>query len=537
MTIAIDRRRVLHLMTTALVTGTVFGARPLFAATLVSPFVQALSAAAQDDAVVAGFYRDRDYATLWTADTDADRRHALLEAFETAPAHGLPVSRYDAAALRGLFAAAQTEGDVGRLEVAMSRAYLAFVRDLSSGSLEPSRIDDGIKRQISRPDPALAMIAATQDGFADYLAGLVPNAPEYVRLMREKFALENVIAAGGFGPAIAAKDVAASASGAPVVQLRDRLTTLGYLEGSFTENYDDQIAQAVQRFQLDHGLIADGLANARTVAALNVPAEQRWKSVVVALERLRWMGNAPLGARHIWVNQPEFVARVYDDGKVTFQTKVIIGKIGTDTESPEFSDRMEFMVINPTWSVPRSIVVKEYLPQFQKDPTAQSQLELLDASGHVVDRTTVDFTTFTPDNFPFALRQPPEDGNALGKVKFMFPNPYNIYLHDTPTKSLFAKEVRAFSHGCIRVGSPFDLAYFLLARQTTDPKALFKSYLVGGKEAELDLATPIPVHLVYFTAWPTEQGTIRYLSDIYGRDGRIIDALVAAGVVLPEVQS
>jgi murein L,D-transpeptidase YcbB/YkuD len=215
----------------------------------------------------------------------------------------------------------------------------------------------------------------------------------------------------------------------------------------------------------------------------------------------------------------------------------VIGKVGADTQSPEFSDIMEFMVINPTWSVPRSIVVKEYLPQFQRNPTAQGQLQLLDRSGRVVDRSQIDFTAYTPNNFPFALRQPPEDGNALGKVKFMFPNQYNIYLHDTPSKSLFTREVRAFSHGCIRVAAPFDFAYTLLARQTDDPKALFAKYLKGGKEAVLNIDTPIPVHLVYFTAWPDDQGRIGYRHDIYGRDAKLFAALKDAGVALPGVQS
>jgi murein L,D-transpeptidase YcbB/YkuD len=355
--------------------------------------------------------------------------------------------------------------------------------------------------------------------------------------MKEKFALEAVVAAGGYGPQIAAKAIGSGDSGAAVVQLRDRLMALGYLARSFSENYDAEIRAAVQRFQLDNGFAADGEAGEGTIAALNVGAGQRLKSVVVAMERLRWMGNAPLGKRHIWVNQPDFTVKVFDDGKVTFVSRVVIGKIGADFESPEFSDQMEYMVVNPTWSVPRSIVVREYLPMMQRNPNAQGQLQVIDGAGRVVPRSAVNFAAYTPGNFPFALRQPPSDGNALGKVKFMFPNAYNIYLHDTPTKSLFAKEVRAFSHGCIRVGSPFDLAYVLLAPQSDDPKGLFRSYLDGGRESVLDLASPVPVHLVYFTAWPTEQGAIGYRRDIYGRDEAVFAALADAGVVLQGVQS
>ena len=537
MTFAMDRRRALRLMTSGLAATAVLGPMPGFATGLLSAFTQSLAEAAADQEVIAVFYRDHDYATLWTGPADADRRRALLSAFDMARAHGLPVQRYDPVQLRAQFSAAQTEGDLGRLEVEMSKAYLAFVRDLASGALVPSTVSADIKREIVRPDPALALVAATSPDFAVYLDELAPMAPEYARLMKEKFALEAVIAAGGYGAQITAEQVNSGETGGAVVQLRDRLMALGYLVGSFSEDYDADIQAAVQRFQLDNGIEADGIAGESTVVALNVDAGARLKSVVVAMERLRWMGNAALGARHIWVNQPDFTVKVYDDGKVTFVSRVVIGKIGPDTESPEFSDQMEFMVINPTWSVPRSIVVKEYLPMMQRNPNAQGQLQVLDRSGHVVPRANIDFTAYTANNFPFALRQPPEDGNALGKVKFMFPNPYNIYLHDTPTKSLFAKEVRAFSHGCIRVGSPFDFAYVLLTPQSDDPKGLFKSYLIGGREAVLDLATPVPVHLVYFTAWPNEQGAISYRRDIYDRDAKVFAALAEAGVVLQGVQS
>jgi murein L,D-transpeptidase YcbB/YkuD len=226
-----------------------------------------------------------------------------------------------------------------------------------------------------------------------------------------------------------------------------------------------------------------------------------------------------------------------DDGKVTFRTRVVIGKVGADTESPEFSELMEYMVVNPTWSVPRSITVKEYLPMLQRNRNAQGQLQVIDGAGRVVPRSAINFASYTTKNFPFALRQPPSDGNALGKVKFMFPNPYNIYLHDTPSKSLFDKEVRAFSHGCIRVGSPFDLAYTLLTPQSDDPQGLFETYLETGRESVLNFTTPIPVHLVYFTAWPNDQGKISYAADIYGRDAMIFAALTEAGVALPGIQS
>ena len=197
---------------------------------------------------------------------------------------------------------------------------------------------------------------------------------------------------------------------------------------------------------------------------------------------------------------------------------------------------MDHMVINPSWFVPRSIATKEYLPALKRNPNAVSHIEITDSRGRKVNRGAVNFSQYTERSFPYAMRQPPSRSNALGLVKFMFPNPYNIYLHDTPAKSLFANEVRAYSHGCIRLGDPFDFAYTLLAKQSSDPKAEFATHLATKQETTLPLRAPVPVHLVYFTAWPTASGSIGYRPDIYGRDAALFEALVQAGVVVGGVQ-
>ena len=172
------------------------------------------------------------------------------------------------------------------------------------------------------------------------------------------------------------------------------------------------------------------------------------------MERERWM-NRPRGARHVWVNLADFHAIIMDDDVPTFVTRSVIGARSSDRQSPEFSDVMEFMVINPSWYVPRSIVTKEYLPMLQRNPNAVSHIEITDSRGRRINRGAVDFSQFDRRTFPFSMRQPPSRGNALGLVKFMFPNRYNIYLHDTPQKSLFSRQTRTFSHGCIRLNDPF----------------------------------------------------------------------------------
>lgn len=504
------------------------------AADRIAPFAQAVAAAAAEDADLAAFYRARDYRPVWTSAEDSGRRAALFAAFDHAADQGLAPSRYGADDLRARFRSVASERQRGQLEVAASRAFLTYARDLTSGMLDPRSIDAGLVRTVTLRDRK-AMLGAIADAPdpVSYLRGLVPDAPEYTGLARARLDLIAAIAAGGWGPEVGARSLAPGDTGPEVVALRNRLVALGYMRPTALAEYDGTLQKAVQAFQMDNGIEEDGQAGPETINAINTSPETRLASVLVAMERLRWMNGLDLGRRHIWVNLPDFTAKIVDDGKVTFETVTVVGMNQADRRSPEFSDQMEFMVINPTWNVPRSITVKEYLPMLQRNPNAAGHLRIVDRRGRLVPRDAVDFTQFNERNFPFSMSQPPSDGNALGLVKFMFPNQWNIYLHDTPSKSLFKKDVRAFSHGCIRLGRPFDFAYALLAPQVDDPKAEFQRHLDTGRESTLMLKEPVPVHLVYFTAWPNARGRIEYRRDVYGRDARIFDALRAAGVELP----
>jgi L,D-transpeptidase YcbB len=503
----------------------------------ITPFSQSVAITASKDEAVAAVYTARSYAPIWTGAGDAARRQALLTVLAGAGDHGLPVAAYDPAVLAQAFRAAATEGDRGRVDVMMTRALLDYMQDMTMGVISPRAIDATIVIERAEFDGAAMLtefLAAPSP--ERFLRDLVPQAPEYAQLMRERLRLQGLIADGGWGPAVVAEKLVPGEAGPAVVALRDRLMRMGYLRRSVTAVYDAGIARAVQRFQTDHGLTADGVAGAGTIAAVNVGPEARLQSVLVALERLRWIGGTERGARHIWVNLPDFTAKVIDHGRVTFSTRAVIGKDEDGRHTPEFSDMMEYMVVNPSWSVPRSITVNEYLPLLQRNPNAVRHLNVIDGNGRVVPRGAVNFAAYSARTFPFALRQAPSDGNALGLVKFMFPNQYNIYLHDTPAKDLFAHEVRAYSHGCVRLGSPFDFAYTLLAAQTDDPQGTFARALRGGNETTVRLDVPLPVHLVYFTAWPGAKGQMGYRSDVYGRDRDIWTALGAAGVAMMGVQ-
>jgi murein L,D-transpeptidase YcbB/YkuD len=503
---------------------------PQVAAAQATAFTQSLAASASEDEAIAEWYRTTGYETLWTGPQDAGRRAAFLAAIASADLHGLPKARYDVAALTAALAAAETEGDRGLVEVELTRAYLAWAHDLSSGALTPREVDGGILREITRPDPQ-AVLAALKADPERALDGLMPTSVVYMQLLRAKLDLEAQVASGGWGEPLAMVTLATGDTGPDVVALRDRLVRMGYLAPTASAAYDRSLQAAVQGFQLNHGLVADGSLGEGTILEINKTPEDRLKSVIVALERERWM-DIDRSVKHVWVNLPDFKAKIIDGGRMIFETRVVIGKDVPDQRSPEFSDEMEHMVINPSWGVPRSIVVKEYLPLLRQNPNAVGHLQIIDGRGRVVPRGAVDFS----GNFPYGLRQPPSDGNALGKVKFMFPNPYNIYLHDTPSKSLFDKDVRAFSHGCIRVADPFDLAHELLSWQSDDAEAEFEAALDTGRETTVKLLKSLPVHLVYFTAYPDAKGRMTYRRDVYGRDAAIFNALSVAGVESPGVQ-
>ena len=503
----------------------------------VGAFKQAVAEAASASEPVAQFYRDTKFEPIWTGSDESSRlrRAALFRALEEAGTHGLPDRSAEIADLMNILRNVQTTRDLGRAEVAMSRALVNYAADLQTGLLEPRRIDDGIVRKKHQPDFASYLTGIRDQAPVAFLRSLAPQNPQYQALLREKMRLEALQAAGGWGPTVSAKKLERGDQGGAVITLRNRLIEMGYLERSASLRYDTALEGAVQKFQAAHGLEADGVAGAGTIAEINKPVSARLKSVLVAMERERWL-TPDRGERHILVNQTDFTAKIIDNGEVTFQTRSVIGKDHSDRRSPEFSDVMEHMVINPSWYVPRSIITKEYLPKLKANPNAVGHIEITDSRGRKVNRSTADFSQYTARNFPYAMRQPPSRKNALGLVKFMFPNKYNIYLHDTPQKSLFQREVRAFSHGCIRLAQPFEFAYALLAKQTENPKQFFDRILSSGKETKVDLEQQVPVHLIYRTAFVTPEGRAEYRRDVYGRDAKVWAALERAGVVLPGVQ-
>ncbi len=489
---------------------------------------QAIAEASAIDEDLAQFYRERDFEPVWTVSAAAERRNALLEALEEAGNHGLPTSRYDPEILRQAFRDATNPYMRGQADVLASRMFLQYAHDVNSGMLDPENITPGIVHTVQR----LESVALMND-FVDsmphvFIAGLPPQHPEYNRLMRTKLHLERVIDAGGYGPTVQSGALAPGDAGNAVVQMRNRLIAMGYLTRSASATYDAQLQTAISEFQADNGLTADGVAGSGTMQALNRSAEDHLTEVIVAMERQRWL-NVERGARHIFVNITDFHVNVIDNEEITFTTRSVVGAQAADRRTPEFSDMMDHMVINPSWYVPRSIAMRSYIPNILAGGSTYLELS---QGGQAISPASVDMSQYSVSNFPFDLRQPPGPRNALGFVKFMFPNQWNIYLHDTPEDHLFSREVRTYSSGCVRLADPFDFAYTLLAAQEDDPQGFFNRILDSGQETRVDLETPLPVHITYWTAWVTPDGRLNLRDDIYGRNAVVRAAILDAGVAV-----
>jgi murein L,D-transpeptidase YcbB/YkuD len=311
--------------------------------------------------------------------------------------------------------------------------------------------------------------------------------------------------------------------------LRKRLAASGDLSPGLArgEDFDDALDRAVRRFQEHSGLEVDGIVGRNTLAALNRTALERLHQIEVNMERWRWLPR-DLGDRFIRVNIASFEVDLFEAGEHLMNMRAVVGKDYRRT--PVFSDTMTYLVVNPHWNMPHTIAVEDKLPLIKKDPgyLADNNMELLrgwGAEAVAEDPLSVDWSTVTAENFRWRLRQAPGPDNALGRIKFMFPNKFNVYLHDTPSRALFGSNVRALSSGCIRLEKPVELAEYLLRADPKWTRPALLAAIEEGVEQTVRLPEPIPVHLLYCTTWVDENGTVHFRDDIYGRDRIVEDAL------------
>jgi murein L,D-transpeptidase YcbB/YkuD len=469
-------------------------------------------------------YRAGAFRPLWIESGKmSGRAHMVLQVLAAAAEEGLQPANYLPPSLSDFAAAASIPPDdlqaLARFELGLTAMALKYAHDASGGQFDPrrlSRYNDITPERVLAAD-SMAVLAKTYFP-ARYLQGLQPQHPAYSAMRSALAELRKEIDDKALVPIAKGPRVKLGETDDRIPAIRKRLAgTTGYAHLAADETddmLDSDLSEALQEFQKTAGIKATGRLDNVTVNALNnhFGSARDLSRLVDNMERLRWLPKH-LGARHVFVNQPAFQVRVMDGQSEVWRSKVIVGKPNTQTSA--FHDQIETVVFNPSWGVPPSIIAKEYLPKLWNDPSYLDRIgfKVTTPNGKRIASSNIDWWNYG-SKVPYNIQQPPGSDNALGELKFLFPNSHNIYMHDTPTKNLFAKDVRTFSHGCIRVENPREFATVLLGwnREKIDANT------DSGVSQTVSLASKVPVHIAYFTAWPDATGKIQYFNDIYGRD-------------------
>lgn len=465
------------------------------------------------DEAVSRFYSLRGFRPAWM---DANGRRAavaLLEQVHRSHRHGLCPTLYPALSLQ--IRLEHPAGDPARLDADLTAGFVRFALHLSRG-----RDADLDASSSNRPIDVAAVLAEVQR------AADVPRAIERLQPVHQEYwalgrGLERylAIAAGGGWPTIPADDFVRQQTPRGLRLLAERLAVSGDLAMPVADALADRMVleEAVRRFQARHGLAVDGVVGARTLAALNVPAEQRVSQIELNMDRWRRLPDG-LGTSHVRVNIPDFGLELRDGDRVMAAMPVVVG--ARDQQTPVFSDQIEYLVFRPYWNVPDSIAREELMPKIKANPAVlqKQRLQIVDGWGPDARPVEVSSIDWEGETFGYRLRQLPGPQSSLGLVKFMFPNPYAVYLHDTPADQLFARPSRAYSHGCVRVADPAALAESLLGPAWTAER--IREAMSGEAPQVARLPQPVPVHLLYFTAFAGEDGATHFREDIYERDGQ-----------------
>lgn len=455
------------------------------------------------------------------------RMNALLQRMGAAGLDGLNPADYPADALAQLRDGIESDdaSEAAKAELYYSAFFLAYAADLKIGRVSPQKIDPNLFRRPKTMDTLRALTdLKKQADPGKFLASFEPKNKHYQVLKRILKAYVTAINEGIEWPVIdQGATLKPGQRDARVPKVRELLAFTGDYEGGDESSpvYDAQLAAAVKKFQIRHGLEAKGLFGKQTIVAMNIQPEARRRQIIVNMERWRWMPDN-LGDEHFLVNIAAFELQHVKGGQTVDRMNVVVGAVATQT--PEFSDEMEYLELNPTWTVPYTIATKEMLPKLRANAFAYADEFEVFYNGKLTDWGNVDWSSYGSGKFPFTFRQKPGPKNALGKVKFMLPNPHNIYLHDTPAKDKFANSTRAFSHGCIRLSRPADLAYALLQEEVGMSGEQVDAIWASGENTRIEFPRKIPVHVVYATAFATDNG-IEFRTDVYGRDQKLYSAL------------
>lgn len=462
-------------------------------------------------------YREQNYQLIWIdGGQPSGQYRQFAKLLETADGHGLPGDRY-ATPLDTVGEAKIAPAQAPELDARVTATVIQFFTHLSGGRLDPRKLQSLWTLKPEKPDVVPVLATAIRDNdLAGAVERLQPQQPGYRELQQALVRYRAIAAKGGWPSIPAGTTVKPNQQSTALPALRRRLAIEGDLDPAHENDprlvFDATVADAVKRFQERHRLEPDGIVDAETVRALNVPVAARIRAIELNLERWRWLPD-PMPARYLIVNVPDFRLEAIENGTSVFGMRVVVG--GPDNKTPIFADQMTHVVFSPYWNVPPRIAMEETIPRAASDPgfLARNNMEVVSPSGDVVEPGSIDWASATG----FRIRQRPGSGNALGGVKFIFPNNFDVYLHDTNATKLFDRIERGLSHGCVRVEEPHKLAQYVLRDQPEWTPETIEAAMRSGQEKHVKVSTPIPVFIVYKTAW-VHDGGVRFLKDLYGHD-------------------
>ncbi|UCG71891.1 MAG: L,D-transpeptidase family protein [Chromatiales bacterium] len=481
--------------------------------------------------LLADIYAQNEFRPLWSA----ERTGELIEMIAIgAPAEGLLARDYHYETLQQLLAEQQANPDPltrANLDLVGTDAIIRIGYHQRFGKVDPSDLDPNVnfRRELwPDRDPASAVIGAatSTDPLLDIVQGFFPRSYYYVGL-RDQLLRHLQIQADGGWPAVTPGATLRPGDVDPrVVEMRRRLAVTGDLPAGAdleSDTYDASLEAAVKVFQGRHGLDADGISGAKTFEALNVPVQTRINQLRMSLERLRWI-DQDVTNDFVAVNIPDYRVFLLRDRKIVWSARAQVGKPYRAT--PIFRGDIQYLELNPTWTVPPGILRNDILPRLKQDPSyvVNKNISVIDRDGRTVDPFSVDWSKYSR-GVPYTLRQEPGPNNALGRIKFIFPNEHFVFLHDTPSRSLFDRSERAFSSGCIRIDKPLELAELLLRDPDNWSQADLQAVLDSRETRRVNLKPREPVLILYLTASLDLDGSIRFAKDIYDRDAGLLAAL------------
>ena len=477
------------------------------------------------------FYTNRDFELAWT---NKRNKNDLIESLESAYDEGLDPKDYHLEKIMKLAEKSKkgklNHDEMTDMDLLMTDALILYASHLLEGKLEQSDLrkkwDVERNQGPSNPDSLLTATLHNQK-VKVALEDLKPSSYMYKLMKLHLKRLREEADNGGWPQVSEGETLKPGDTAARIIEVRSYLMAVGDLKGKAKDNeevFDEALEEAVKKFQWRHKLTNDGVIGKGTIEQMRVPIEDRIDALVLNLERIRWIFQQP-DDDFLLVNIAGFHVKRITNRQEAFDSRVIVGKYHKET--PVFKGVMTYIVMNPTWTLPYSIATHETLPRLKKDPgyLAAKHMEVMDRNGKVLNSATIDWSQYSAGNFPFIIRQKAGPWNALGEVKFIFPNKYSVYLHDTPSRGLFNRQDRAFSHGCIRTEDKWGLLMSLMDDPEVWNMDKINEILKSGKTTNINLPKPINIYLIYMTAAVDHENNLIFMKDIYKRDKAVLNAM------------